>query len=339
MYWGKLSFGSEEVTKIDAIKSVISANQENGLITHIYITDYKHFWVGKCENVYQQIADHEKTLAFYDNKDVSMWFKISDFDLLSNDFSETLTYLRALYVNNEYSQNSYDYISPYIRGADFPLIVQDRSQENFFHTGRILKDNELIVSGQHKGTFVVKPNTFNCLTTEIQQKLLRTESNLGKVSFEKTNKADILFTSYQEIIESVVGRSLSGVLDREFRDCFFFDLKLSRITDQKSKDCVPLKDALDKVKLSHLVSLYTDIDSFGNISKEHIRLKYPELLDFFLEDLIPIHQKINELRLKDQLSLKDALEIRNIILGIGCPGLLNKLTDLLILKSLFGIVA
>ena len=119
------------------------------------------------------------------------------------------------------------------------MIVQDRSQENFFHTGRILKDNELIVSGQHKGTFVVKPNTFNCLTTEIQQKLLRTESNLGKVSFEKTNKADILFTSYQEIIESVVGRSLSGVLDREFRDCFFFDLKLSRITDQKSKDCVP----------------------------------------------------------------------------------------------------
>ncbi len=75
----------------------------------------------------------KKTLfPFYDGKNVEIWFKISDMDLVSSEYVETGYYLENLYAKNDFCSQELDSINPYLSGLRYPLIVQDRLSERYF---------------------------------------------------------------------------------------------------------------------------------------------------------------------------------------------------------------
>ncbi|MDH5415497.1 MAG: hypothetical protein OEW87_15270, partial [Flavobacteriaceae bacterium] len=68
MYWGKLQVNNGSIINhLDAAKEVMAENAEHGEDTHLYITDFHHFWVAKVESIQKEILNPELTLPFYDN--------------------------------------------------------------------------------------------------------------------------------------------------------------------------------------------------------------------------------------------------------------------------------
>ena len=101
MYWGKIQISEHsESLKMTTFEQVVSENSEVQMDSHLFITDYQHMWVGKVADVLKEIPDSENTLDFYKNKIVEVWFKVVDFDLISNHAAETLAILNQLHVEN-----------------------------------------------------------------------------------------------------------------------------------------------------------------------------------------------------------------------------------------------
>ena len=94
-------------------------------------------WVGKVAEALKEIPDSENTLDFYKNKKVEVWFKVVDFDLISNNAAETLAILNQLHVENEYYNYKIKEMTPFTSGIRFPMIIQDKTQERYFEFSRI----------------------------------------------------------------------------------------------------------------------------------------------------------------------------------------------------------
>lgn len=348
LYWGKLKVNSDSEEEILKYKEVIENNVEKGEDTHLYISDYHHFWVAKVESVHRNIHSPEHTIAFYDNKEVDVWFKITDMDLVSAEFEETLYYLSQLSVDNPYHPQKIDSIHPYLGGLKFPMVVEDNLEEKYFKnlffedSLRLSRENPLIEKNlmldhisSHMKSFVLPPQVFSKLSHLVRTELLAVEMSLTGSSSGGEHQHNQVLGSYLRILESVMNETLGKVASEYFGNCLFINHDGETFYDHKTEDNVSIRDFNGQASINAFVNLLANVGSFGNLSLENFTNENRELIDYFQNSLAPFirDEELIELRsaFKSGQEVKMTKErvffLRNKILGVGCVGVINNLFE------------
>lgn len=344
LYWGKLKVNTDAEDEIMKYKEVVSQNSEGGFDTHLYISDYHHFWVAKVESVHRKIHNSENTLAFYDNKEVDIWFKITDMDLVSAEFEETHYYLSQLSVDNKYHPEKITSIHPYLGGLKFPMVVEDNLGEKYFKnlfiedSLRLSRDNPLIEKNfmvdhvnSHMKSFVLPPQVFSKLSHQVRKELLAVEMSLAG-SGSKSGHTHVL-DSYLRILESVMNETLGKVASEHYGSCLFISHDGDQFYDHKTDENTAIRDFSGQISIHAFVKLLSNVESFGNLTLEKITYEYEDLINYFQNNLVPFieQEEIIELRkaFKEGKNVEASTErvffLRNQILGVGCVGVINNL--------------
>lgn len=350
LYWGKLKVTENTDSKFNDFLKVIELNNQQGQDTHLYLTDFHHFWVAKVESVHQEIYNQNRTLSFYDDKDVEVWFKISDMDLISAEFDETLYYLSQLYIDNQFSSKKIPSINPYLGDLKFPMIVQDRSGENYFknlsmeNTQRILRMNPLVEQSQlsasmqsHMQSFVLSPQVYAKLPHVAKNELLCAEMRLTK-DLEVTPAALYQsLASYFRILESILNVTLVQMLKDQFGSQLYVKKDGSEFSHERNEQVVSLSTFDGSLSIGAMAKLFQSTKCFGNVNLEIISDFCPEGMKYLSETLFPfideqeIVAKTNALKNSEYFPVTkpQVMILRNNILGVGCLGVINSLVGML----------
>ena len=324
LYWGKLRMSShEETLDFDSYKRALEANRANGLHTHLFISDFHHFWVARVESVHQEVFDKENTLPFYDGRDVEIWFKISDMDLVSSEYVETGYYLEQLFSRNDFSKQEIESINPYLSGLRYPLIVQDRLCEQYFVSSqahqvpRALSHNPLIEHPQESGrvannvqTYVLPPAIYGKLSERVKKKLISIEMEIYKKDKKRDGLNKEIVESYLEILEEALNQTFVSFARQESNGKAFGDVIGN----------VPLPDILAVLENPTLIQ-GCNLDFVFSSKLGFLRYCRQELMEAVRDKRL--------LELRDcEPDQREAMLMRNIILGVGCKGILNSLVCL-----------
>lgn len=355
MYWGKIKINESCEREFSDFEKVINSNKEIGADTKLFITDYHNFWVAKVESVHSHLSDTQNTLAFYDNKDVSVWFKVVDMDLISAEFEETSRYLSQLYVDNHFENEKINSISPYVGKLRFPLVVEDKNSEDYFRnlyiedTKRILRENALIeypqdtenLANQMK-SFVLPPHIFSKISHQLKNEILSVENFISRSDISHLETCQQVLFKYLRVLESTMNETIGYILRDEFAETLYVNEEGNKFFDSPVQDTVQLKNYTGNLKIELFVDLFNRNKMFGNISFEFLKEKYPGLLEYFQAELYPFILD-NEIVEKRNLSLagerqfhttkEHTLLIRNLVLGVGCEGIINKLVHMTFFAS------
>lgn len=353
-YWGKIQVSEySEALNVPTFQQVLVENSELEMETHLYITDYQHLWVGKVSQVMETIPDSENTLPFYHNKRVEVWFKITDFDLISNNASETMTALSCIHVDNEHYSYKIKEMTPFTSGIRFPMIVQDRAKERYFQKTdlRILRENPML-SGSGEAmqltniiqSFVIPEETFKRIPENIRTQIIHAEILLleaqagGKKDRIKLEQAIL---TYLKCLEQLLNETIVGILRREEGHRIYVTKdqatpKFMRSALDKDKSTLlRLKDCQEIFNLSQIKMLLDTPAFFGHTSLDYVfrnkkmfweycRLELRSTLKN--ESLIEIRNvltKPGDLKAHD----RELLLIRNILLGVGGRGVFNDVIE------------
>lgn len=345
MYWGKLSVNSDSSKLYKSLEASIEMNKKNGRVTYLYISDYHHFWVAKVDSVHKEIFNHNLTIPFYDDKDVDLWFKITDMDLVSKEFEETSFYLSQLYCDNQFSSQKIDSINPYIGGVQFPLIVQSHHNENhFFRMGetyshRVLMENPLIENPSYSlditekvKSFVLPNHIFGRLDHPTKMEIINTELKISKSHHDKKLQESVL-QSYIKIFTSVLNRTIGDVLRCELGDKVFLS-ENGNMIDYQAQNSLKLSQFNKDFELKQFMNLKHDFEKFGNSSLHSFFEKYSKLVDLYENEILDFAFKFEILAKEHQIqngnlniSKEEVFAIRNQILGVGCIGVINSLVQ------------
>lgn len=348
LYWGKLKVNTDSEDEILKYKEVIANNEKNGEDTHLYISDYHHFWVAKVESVQRNINSPDHTIPFYDNKDVDVWFKITDMDLVSAEFEETLYYLSQLSVDNPYQSQKIDSIHPYLGGLKFPMVVEDNLNEKYFKnlffedSLRLSKQNPLIEKSlmldhvsSHMKSFVLPPQVFSKLSHQVRTELLAVEMSLTGNSTGGENQHIEVLGSYLRILESVMNETIGKLASDYFGNCLFICHEGEKFCDHKTEDNSSIREFYGQASINAYVNLLTNVGSFGNLSLDNFKAEHSELIDYFQNNLVPFirDEELVDLRSAFKtgqevvVSKERVFFLRNKILGVGCVGVINNLFE------------
>ncbi len=346
-YWGKIIARDRESSiNIDRYRDLIKNNQDNNCSTHLYITDFKNIWVGKVESIHRNIGNDFKTLQFYKEKNVEVWFKLSDFTLLEYCYESTANKLSELYIDNDYMKLKIDELSPFTTGIKYPAIVQDLSEEQFFdqleenETHLILNDNAainttgLLQVSRTLQTFALPEPLYSMLPHsarfEIQSAELdmleRRHHNIKKIAF-----------SYIKALEMIVNDLTIGHLKRAgLGDQFFVKPAMmppKLYLDDREDDLLPIGLFQKNYSMNQLVYFFQRCVKSGRIDFARAYKGQKLFLKYFTQDFPKRmeHNHIYEMRgvlaHSDScaVSIKDAMAVRNLILGVGHMGVIHEL--------------
>lgn len=321
LYWGKLKMSShEKPLEFERFKKAHEANKAGGFHTHLVISDFHHYWVAKVESVHQEVFDKENTLPFYDGKDVEIWFKISDMDLISSEYVETGYYLEQLFARSEFSDQEIESINPYLSGLRYPLIVQDRLAEPYFVNSiagqkpRALGQNPLIENPGEFGkvannvqTYVLPPAIYGKLSERVRKKLISVEMKIYKQEGGKEELNKEIVRNYREILEEVLNETFCRFAFEEAGRAVFEDK--------------------ERLSLKELSEIFVNP---ARVESRNLDLLFKPKLGFFRycrKELLEILQERDFLLSEEEgeVSQKEAMLFRNIVLGVGCKGIINSL--------------
>ena len=343
-YWGKI-IGHDRTAKViyDDFKEVLEQNLNNNLSTHLYISDFNNLWVGKVEAVENKINDYENTLDFYKNKNVEVWFKITDFSLLECSSENTIQKLSELYIDNKYMNLKIDEISPFTTAVRYPIFVQDLAEEMYFdeiedETHLILRPNPAInnttiahvLKSIHSFCFpeyVYKLLPYSAKieieASEIDM-LERRGHNMHKIAFSYIKSVEIILNDL--IIKNL---KIKGYGDEFFVDVksmppklYLHKEKTSFISLDKFNKSFSIGQLIYFVRRCHETKSFCFRKTF-NDHKPFILFminRLPKILDE--TSLLKIRGILahNDSQL---ISVEDAMAVRNSILGVGCRGLIH----------------
>ncbi len=345
LYWGKI-IGSSRESKLE-IKKFEETIEKNKLLnasTHLYITDFNNLWVGKVESVSSEKPKKLKTLSFYEDKKVEIWFKITDFTLLEHHPESSAQKLSELYIDNEYSSLKIDEISPYTTGISYPAFVQDLSEEAFFDEVDETEFSHLILQGHPAinnmaSLQVLKYIHSYALPEKLYKKLphsARAEIEIAEIDILENrhhNNKRIAF-SYIKAFEIIMNDLVIHHLKRQgFGDEFFVDatsMPPKLYLEQASENLIPISAFQKNYSIGQLVYFLQKAHQTNFCLKKAFQPHKP-FVDFVTNDLSTIlkSNKILEIRgilahgESDEVSIHDAMAIRNLMLGIGCKGLIH----------------
>lgn len=353
MYWGKIQISEySEPLNVENYKQVVNENIELQMDSHLYITDYQHMWVAKVVEVLKEIPDYENTLKFYKDKKVEVWFKITDFDLVSNCASETISFLNHIHVDNEFYSYKIKEMTPFTSGIRFPMIVQDRTQERFFNSGvRLLKENPLLVS---KGegmqlanlvqSFVIPEENFRRIPEGIRSQIIHAEILLveaqagGKKDRVKLEQAIL---TYLKCLEVLLNETFVAYLKREeghriwiTKDCATAKFMRSALDKDKSS-LVRLKDSAEVFNLSQIKMLLDTPSFFPHTSLDYVFRGKKSFWEYCRLELRSVLKNESLIELRNILTKsgdvkaheRELLLVRNILLGVGGRGVFNNIIE------------
>lgn len=345
-FWGKIiAQDRDKNVDFEKFHKILKENQENGLSTHLYITDFKNLWAAKVKNVSETIPKKAKTLAFYEGKKVEVWFEIEDFILTHHNADETASKLSEFYIENEYMDLEIQGLSPFTTSVRYPCVMQDIAEEQYFDefdkdecSHLVLKDNPAI----HKSNIdmVLKVLQTYIFPDDMYSKIphaakLEIESaEMDMLENRNHNMQKIAF-SYIRALEVVLNDLVVHELKRKGHgESFFVDTTSGppKLHLEDSKDFYfPLKQYNKNFSLNNLLHF---VDRAAN--SHHVEFKktfsdHKHFIRFIQKDLTSIIRDNGLIELRnhlahgemDKVSTKDAMVIRNIILGVGSPGLIH----------------
>jgi len=345
-YWGRM-IGNFREAKIDVDKfqSIIAKNRETNCSTHLFITDFQNIWVGKVESVSAEIEGDFKTLPFYKDKKVEMWFKISDFSLLEHTSEGCAKKLTELYIDNDHMDLKIDGLSPFTSGVRYPIIVQDKSEEQYFDqidpdgpTHLLFRPNPAITN---TGFSRVR----NALNTYIfpeamyakiphSAKLEIETAELDVLEQRGHNLAKLSF-NYIKAFEIIINDLIIQTLKREGQADYFFVkptvMPPKLYLDNREPDVVPLSQFQRNYSITQLMYLVQRCVKTNNMAFHKAFQGHKFFINFFTDQLpkllednqvsnmrgVIAHNDIN------RIDNHDAMAIRNLVLGIGCKGLIH----------------
>lgn len=353
-YWGKMiGHDRDSNVNFDDFRKIIADNKAIGHSTHLYITDFAHMWVAKVETVKENISKKEldqRTLPFYLGKKVEIWFEVSDFTLLEYTSEECARKLRDLYISHTYSSIEIDGLSPFTTGIRYPAIVQDWSEESYFdeidnceHTHLILKETpsvgmntQAVLKGIHSFAF--------------PENLYRKLPHGAKAEIELA-ELDMLGKHHHNLRRVAFGhiKALEIILN----DLIIHHIKREKMADEffVGTDSMPPRLYMEgenmrgRVLLSHYHKNFS-IGQLITFCSRALQSNHPAFkaafkgkktfLYFVTKDFKQIIDENQLLAIRGMLahndssdiSLHDALAIRNLILGVGHKGLIHELYSL-----------
>jgi hypothetical protein len=353
MYWGKIQISEySEPLNVGNLEQVVKENHEVQLASHLYITDYQHMWVAKVVEVMKEIPDKENTLKFYHDKKVEVWFKITDFDLISNSASETISYLNNIHVDNEFYNYKIKVMTPFTSGIRFPMIVQDRTHERFFQSGlRLLNDNPLLSS---KGeamqltnlvqSFVIPEENFRRIPEAIRSQIIHAEILLveaqagGKKDRVKLEQAIL---TYLKCLETILNETFVAYLKREeghriwiTKDGHMAKFMRSALDKDKSS-LTRLKDTTEIFNLSQIKMLLDTPSFFPHTSLDYVFRGKKSFWEYCRLELRSVLKNESLIELRNILTTagdvkahdRELLLVRNILLGVGGRGVFNNVIE------------
>lgn len=354
MYWGKIQISEfSEPLNLSHFEAVVKENFEMQMDTNLFISDYQHVWVAKVTEVLKEIPDPENTLNFYKNKKVELWFKITDFDLVSNHASETLSLLNNIHVDNEYYSYKIKEMTPFTSGIRFPMIVQDKTQSRFFkHEGlRVLSENPLL-SAQGESmklnniiqSFVIPEENFKRIPENIRNQIIHAEILVleaqagGKKDRVKLEQAIL---TYLKCLEILLNETFVAYLKREeghriyvTKDCSQPKFMRSALDKDKSS-LIRLRESTEYFNLSQIKMLLDTPSFFPHTSLDYVFRGKKAFWEYCRLELRSTLKNESLIELRNLLTTagdvkahdRELLLVRNILLGVGGRGVFNDVIE------------
>ncbi|MFT6070129.1 MAG: hypothetical protein ACJAT2_003738 [Bacteriovoracaceae bacterium] len=346
-YWGKfIAKDREHKVDLNKFKKVVEENAAHGVSTHIYISDFKNVWVGKVESVHKTIGKDFKTLNIYKDKNVEIWFKISDFSLLEYTYESTANKLSELYIDNEYMDLKIHEISPFTTALRYPAILQDLADEHYFDeldttecSHLIFKENQAInTTGLGKviktlHNYAFPEPMYNKIPHSAKHEIESAE--LDMIEHRHHNLKKVAF-SYIKALEIVLNDLVFHHLKRQgAADEFFVDassMPPKILLDDTNSNAIMLSQFHKNFSINQVIYFIQKATKSNRLNFARAFGKHKQFLRWVTTDLQKTleENKILELRGilahsdSDKISEEDALAIRNIILGVGCTGLISQ---------------
>ncbi len=357
MYWGKIQVSQySEPLNTKVFSEVLNENDELQMDTHLYITDYQHLWVGKVAEVSETIKDPENTLNFYQNKKVEVWFKLIDFELISNNASETIKHLSDFHVDNEHYPFKIKEMTPFTSSIRFPMIVQDKSRARYFSQStendlKVLKPNPLLMT-EGEGmklnsfiqSFVIPEENFKKMPEIVRTQITHAEILL--VEAQSTSKKDRIkleqaILTYLKCLEVLLNETFVAHLKKEegHRIWVSKDLQSPKFMrsalDKDKSSLIRIKESVGLFQLSQIKMLLDTPGFFPHTSLDYIFRHKKLFWEFCRLELRSTLKNESLIDLKHQLTTQTAqklhdrelLLVRNILLGIGGKGVLNAIVE------------
>lgn len=337
--------GRKSDLNIEAFQKEIENNTKNGHSTHLYITDFQNIWVTKVNAVTNSISKKSKTLDFYNGKNVEIWFEISDMALLEHNHEETANKLSELYIDNKHTKLTINGLSPFTTGIKYPCFVQDLSEEQYFDE---FDENEI-------SHLILKPNPavntnsadhiLRCIHTyAIHETMYKKLPHAAKLEIESAeidmmeqrhhNVGRISF-SYLKALEIIMNDLVIGHIKRSgLANDFFVDSKSAppRLYMNQTKDYfIPLKQFHKNFSINQIIHFVDRCSTQNSLSFKKAFSEHKQFIKYITGDMLKIIKENNLVGIRnklahndgDKIDLHDAMAVRNLILGVGCKGIIN----------------
>lgn len=347
LYWGKIISKERNVGfDFDLFQKIIIKNEDECLSTHLFITDFQNLWVGKVKSVVGVLPKDAKTLPFYADKKVEAWFEIEDFFLLEHENEGTAKKISEFYIDHEYSELKIKGLSPFTTSVKYPCVVQDRAEEQFFDQHDTKECSHIIF----KNNPAVMMNSSNVILKNIHTYLFPEDMyakfpHAAKLEIEAA-EMDMLESrhhnihkmtfSYLQALEVILNDLVVHHLKRkgQAKD-IFVDATTSppRLYFNETKDFyVPLKQYQKNFSINNIINF---VERGAAQNPPAFKLAFNEhkaFIQYLVKELAPTIQNNKLISIRNSLAhgesesitFKDAMAVRNLILGCGTNGLIYK---------------
>jgi hypothetical protein len=347
LFWGKM-INKDRTSSLDIeiFNKILTQNSGAHFSTHLFITDFQHLWAGKIKSVVKTLPKEAHTLAFYSGKNVEVWFEIEDFILLEHSHHETAKRLTEFHHNHQFSETKILGLSPFTTSIRYPCIIEDKNMQQYFDefdqsecTHLILKENPAITKNNAKE--VLRNIYLYAFPEELYAKFpqaakLEIETAEMDMLEQKHHNLQKIASCYLRALEVVMNDLIIHHIKRKgLADQFFVDATSApaKLYFNQTKDYfITLKEYNKNFSLNNILHFVDWGDTHSHIGfkkafsdqKEFIRFVTKELAEVVKNNyLIEIRNALAHGE-NEKVSAKDAMSVRNIILGSGGMGILAK---------------
>ncbi len=347
-FWGKIiGKDRESDLQIETFEKIISQNNENSESTHLYITDFQNLWVCKVTAITDKLPKKASTLPFYEDKKVEAWFEISDMTLLEHNHEETANKLGEFYIDNEHMGLTINGLSPFTTGIKYPCFVQDIAEEHYFdefdtaeYSHLILKPNPGITSNStqqvlrcihtfsiHETMYTKLPHAAKVEIESAELDMLdQKHHNVGRIAFGYLKALEVILN---DLVINHIKRAGHG-------ECFFVDKTSAppKLFLQQSKDyLIPLKQFNKNFSINQVIYFIERCHNQNHLSFKKAFSEHKQFVRFVTGDLQKLIKENSFVAIRnslahnesDKVDIHDAMAVRNLILGVGCKGIINQL--------------
>jgi hypothetical protein len=347
-YWGKIiARNRRRSVDVPKIQKVIEENRMNGRSTHLYISDFNHLWVASIVEARIDIGDDFKALDFYRDKKVEVWFKVVDFTLLEYGPAETARKLGELYIDNPHEELKIDGLSPFTTGVRFPVFVQDKANEMYFdsienskHGALLFRYNPAIANSSTSRRLLDNLNSY-IFPHAIYSKIpyaAKTEIEEAEMDImEKRGHSQCRNAfSYIKALELCLNDLVIGHIKRQGHGNHFYvkpeTMPPKLFLDDNRPGLIPISKWQKNYSIKQLIYFVDRCEDSGNQYFKQAFAAHRPFVEFMTKDLIKFLEKYKIVEIRgilahndsNSIDERDAVTIRNLIMGLGCHGIIHQ---------------